>query len=536
MPRAITSGMPGDIIQVLFEDNTQGRFVAGNVVNTGEVTVLGDFVFGSQSPIVQTEQRDLFRRRKKKTPASCLESCQYIPYTITKPERFILLPAPDAEPFDRYTSEWYSVLKLVIEDQTPEAIKSYNFNDRDISGFGCSAVFDGTGTYETLAQCQAANYNGIFGAFSLQENAGIGGTEPSGEEEPDESGIFNKGSGFVSVGVGRPNPLSDFADGFFAISDETNAAGAYPGVQYKCTGEVSTNVAIGGTTWLQADYDNGTSSASTIRDINDIFTSGFFFSNVSGGFPNDPTNIVAFNDGIRVGFAFELGSIYVAGISGISSPNHTVSIFSGNPDRPPGFVEDDFQGGFLNLGVQIRMEKTESDLLATERFYETHIINFHDPQFNPQIIPFEFRRIPAYSWFFMVDNFGVHYTKIGKLWNPSGTFGEREWYQIKRVIFDLSDPGAIAVQQEIFTNPEPVTPFLNNPFAEITDVYADPPVLQDNCLANSSDNQYRIFRGEEVNYDDSRARVVYQELSIQVKCTGEIVEHKNSGLIGNSPD
>ncbi len=533
MPIALNCGMPGDIIQVLFEDNTQGRFVAGNVVNSGEVTVLGDLVFGSQSPIVQIEERNLFRRRRKKAPASCLQSCQYVPYTITKPERFILLPAPDANPGDRYTPAWYSSFQLVIEDQTPDILRSYNFNG---VGFGCSAVFDGTGEYETLTQCQAANYNGNFGAFGVADIGAIVGNEPIGMNDPEEDGIFDKNSGFISINVSEPNPLSDFADGFFAISDEVNEAGAYPGIQYKCTGRIATNLSIGGTTWLQADYDNGTSSASTVRDIANIFSSGFFFSSVSGAFPDNPTNIVAFNDGTNAGFTFELGSIYVAGASGISSPTHIVLIQSGSPDRPPGFIEDDFQGGFLNLFVQIQMEKTESDLLATERFYETHIINFHDPEFNPQVIPFEFRVIPAYSWFFMVDNFGVHYTKIGKLWNPSAVFGQREWYQIKRLVFDLSDPGAIAVTQEIFTNPDPVTPFLNNPFSEITDVYLDPEVLSNNCLANSSDNQYRIFRGEEENYDGSRPRVIYQELSIQVKCTGEVIEHKNTGTIASSPD
>jgi hypothetical protein len=152
-PIPLKLGLPGETIPVLMPNGKIIQCRAGNVINSSQIQVHGEYVFCATSPRVQLTQRDEFRKRDRvQEGISCqlvgasifMRSLQYRE-SVTDGNGVLLREIP------AYSLGEGEFVTHLAED------KPYFSWRYDLATHACQAISDGSGQYASFAECLDAN-------------------------------------------------------------------------------------------------------------------------------------------------------------------------------------------------------------------------------------------------------------------------------------------------------------------------------------------------------------------------------------------
>ncbi len=146
-------GNPGDRIPVLMDNGTIEVLIAGNVINSSEIQVHGEYVFSATSPRTETSDREIFQ--KKRRPKREIKSCQMVAASLWISDDLLEDIPP---PYDR---------KII----SPPFQSWYYIPSRGL----CQATTNGSGVYDTYQEC-LANHSTATPNFTVA--TGIGSATP----------------------------------------------------------------------------------------------------------------------------------------------------------------------------------------------------------------------------------------------------------------------------------------------------------------------------------------------------------------------
>ena len=506
MAQALDSGNPGDRIPVRLADGTVENLICGNTVNTGEVQVHGDYVFGKAPPMIQTRDRDIFRKGQVLKP-SCLQPCQVVPISIWSLNR-------GANPDFDYPPGVYG---LVYE---PEFI-SYRF---DIEAGICEVVTDGSGEYTDGATCVAENtqpiptYNTGVDDSDVAFGSPQAPAQDEGDFDPDLNSFvdssdidemyFNAPGGALSID--QPNGI--ISDNDFSFRTQL-------------TGNLADGI-LASITWRKPGPPDELRTFSISLEA---------FVNGAGN-----TDVIIFGTGtlsptsqVRMGnsYFFTYPSIDFTTLTTTSSFSFRTIIRQDLLDTKP---DDDweFDSANFDLGSSIVLTRNVFVLPAGARTQFSYGIKFHDPDLPLiSLIPLFGREEVdnARHYSFYNGKTLYLYTKIGKERNPNIPFESRHWQRIIVSEIDISTGSALITQTNYdFPTLPPIID--GNPIAEKTNSFFDPP-FENNCLNEVDPNTGMFLVKPNAQAIDPEVRAVYQAESLQIRCTGDLLEFYAPGSL-----
>lgn len=511
--KALKYGNPGEKIAVQLLNGKVVNVVAGNVINSTQVLVVGGYCWSSTSPVEQTRDRRVFKNQK--TPKTEGETCQLVAASVFRGS----VALQDINTLPPYDIAPYSYRAIIPENPSWK----YNSSTDD-----CELVDDGSGEYSTLEQCFTAHKTGILDRAIYTERQTVIRADIEIDTAPtlpqNQSSVLQEASGSSRLG---DSPILDAVPRYAKASNgdivESRRTFALFGLDTYNNYRIQTRIRSPTTllssqtpeTWLYAKFyieNEPIEVTATYFDGSIIkIRNGQEAPVNSGGYScvgkdcrkfhpeiynfdsiKDPFNDLKY----RIELPFPFGT----------TTNGTLSY-------PANYFLAELK---ISLDIRTTIFRDTTLRYKTSYLLDNILVKFHDPDLS-LIKAFEYQREKTMeSTFIFLGNKAYLINKLEKIKVPEIAFAERPWFKV--VVVELTieqneENYVINKQEFIYYNPEGFVVDNKNILNPVTDRY-ETSAVDNPCF----DGEYAFSN-------------IFPEVSYQKFKDGTIIEFKVPGRL-----
>lgn len=514
-----TSVLSGDRVSVYFSGGGSGIFTAGNDLISKNVVVIGNMVMSDDFAARRLLQTELFSSANKTIEKS---ECQLVAASVWKAvaslETINKLPPYDVAPYTKSR-----VIRLPYESWT-----------YDRRSHACYALANGGGEYQTMDECLDANrrpepdymfYKNID-SISLNPRQ-LFGTKPYVEagngdlvlqESPPNFDIRN----LVDTGepIKRVHLYLAYSRGDRTLNEaEAIYIGKFLDVQSGEERELTLPVLDSKGARLKERVLRPTGSAEYTDRIApvgevELVDAVEYLGSING--ISDRVPAIKKEDTFTVA---ELESISSIEVSPYTTEQMLTQDFLrelfGQPRDRWREVESIEP---TNFSTPVLFYRNVIPIYATHNFVYGLYVKIHDPDLPTKRVFTYTEKELVQPYFFFFGDKAIMIIKIGKQRQPGVTKSERDWYQVKVILFNVTNTELIVERETDFTHGDLIISINKNPLIERTDSHLANADTENPCLDNE-DFFIKQVRGE------------FREIHLQKLDSGDLIAHKVPGTM-----